>query len=330
MRFDLTDEQRGFADSLGDLLDGTDVAAGARAWAAGEHEPGLMLWKRLADLGVHGLCVPEHSGGLGAEPMDVVVAFEQLGRYAVPGPWVESVVLAPALLSAADGAAEDRLASLAEGTAIATVAVPPYTPYGLDADIATDILLLGGGRLTELSRAVAGDLHRSVDGSRRLFSLTRGDAVATLDASVVEGAMDSAVLACAAQLLGAGERLLLESVEYAKARRQFGRPIGAFQALKHAMADVRVELDFARPLIYGAALSLGSPEGSRDVSAAKVAAGDAAYSASRVALQVHGAIGYTAEHDLGLWITKVRALVAAWGTPALHRDRVLSAIAGRS
>jgi hypothetical protein len=117
-------------------------------------------------------------------------------------------------------------------------------------------------------------------------------------------------------------------VTYAKQRRQFGRAIGEYQALKHAMADVRVALDFARPLVHVAALSLhaGSGDATRDVSAAKVAAGDAAYAAARTSLQVHGAIGYTAEHDLGLWILKVRALVTAWGTPAFHRARVLEAI----
>jgi hypothetical protein len=142
--------------------------------------------------------------------------------------------------------------------------------------------------------------------------------------------LDTAMLACSAQLLGAGEHLLSESVEYATSRRQFGRAIGEYQALKHALADVRVALDFARPLLYTAALAVreGSSDRSRDVSAAKVSSGDAAYLAARTALQVHGAIGYTAEHDLGLWITKVRALVTAWGTPAQHRARVLAAISG--
>jgi len=92
--------------------------------------------------------------------------------------------------------------------------------------------------------------------------------------------------------------------------------------VKHQLADVAVALDLARPLLCGAALSL-SP---RDVSAAKVACGDAAYLAARTALQVHGAIGYTAEYDLALWLTKVRALLSVWGTPRFHRDRVWAAI----
>ena len=119
-----------------------------------------------------------------------------------------------------------------------------------------------------------------------------------------------AVLAVSAQLLGAGERVLADSVAYVKQRKQFGREIGSYQAIKHALADVRIALDFARPLVFAAALGEISP------SAAKVAAGDAAYLASRTGLQVHGAIGYTAELDLSIWLTKIRALVTAWGTPA--------------
>jgi hypothetical protein len=106
-------------------------------------------------------------------------------------------------------------------------------------------------------------------------------------------------------------------VAYAKQRSQFGRPIGAFQAVKHQLADVHVGLELARPLVHGAALS------AIPVSAAKIAAADAAYRAARCALQVHGAIGYTAEYDLSLWLTKVRALQSTWGTSAVHRARLL-------
>jgi alkylation response protein AidB-like acyl-CoA dehydrogenase len=107
---------------------------------------------------------------------------------------------------------------------------------------------------------------------------------------------------------------------------QFGQPIGSFQAVKHMLADAAVGLELARPLLFGAAIALGTPGAARDVSAAKVACTDAAYRAGRAALQVHGAIGYTAEYDLALWLTKVRALTSAWGTQAFHRARVLEAI----
>ncbi len=209
--------------------------------------------------------------------------------------------------------------ALAEG-AVGTVAVAPHVPYALDADLAEHRYAVVDGALHV---AEPGAQHTSVDGTRRLFSVTSGSPPET--AGDLDRAFDTAVLATAAQLLGAGERILADSVTYVKQRKQFGREIGSYQAIKHQLADVRIALDFARPLIQGAALAEPGTL-SRDVSAAKLAAADAAYLAARVGLQVHGAIGYTLEFDLSLWITKVRALVAAWGTTAFHRDRVLAAL----
>jgi len=296
MRFELTSEQEDFAQTLDKLLSGADTVAAARAWAEGDSDRGLEVWRRLADLGVTTLLVPESEGGMGATPLELAVAFEALGRHVVPGPWVESVALLPSV---------DR---------VVTVAAPPHTPYALDADVADATYVLADDGIHV---AKVGELVRSVDPTRRLFAVTPG---APAEVELPDGAFDLAVLATAAQLLGCGERLLADTVEYAKQRRQFGREIGSYQAIKHALADVRIALDFARPLVLGAAVT---GPGARDVSAAKVAVGDAAYLASRVALQVHGAIGYTREYDLSLWITKVRALVGAWGTPAFHRARVL-------
>jgi alkylation response protein AidB-like acyl-CoA dehydrogenase len=141
----------------------------------------------------------------------------------------------------------------------------------------------------------------------------------------VARAYEFGVLATAAQLIGAGQSMLDSSVEYAKQRTQFGRVIGGYQAIKHKLADVHIAVDLARPLLYGAALSLAedSVDTARDVSAAKAAASDAALLAARTALQTHGAIGYTAEHDLSQWLLRVQALRFAWGGPASHRRRVL-------
>ena len=129
-------------------------------------------------------------------------------------------------------------------------------------------------------------------------------------------------MATAAQLVGAAEALLNGAVEYAKQRSQFGRVIGSYQAIKHKLADVHIAIELARPLVYGAALSLEP----RDVSAAKAAAAEAGLLAARSALQTHGAIGFTQEHDLSLWLLRVQALRSAWGTPEAHRRRVLEAL----
>jgi alkylation response protein AidB-like acyl-CoA dehydrogenase len=145
-------------------------------------------------------------------------------------------------------------------------------------------------------------------------------------------AREAGTRACAAQLLGAGRALLEASVRHAGQRSQFGQPIGSFQAVKHRLADVAVGLEFARPLLDAAAVAVtdGESTAARDVSAAKVACTGAAQIAARAALQVHGAIGYTQEHDLHLWLTKVRALAGAWGSQAEHRARVMAAIADGS
>ena len=284
MRFELTEDQRDFAAALEALLAGVDTVAVARAWAGGDHEPGLKLWARLAELGVTMLATE-------ATPVEVCIAFEALGRHAVPGPWVESAAYLPAALGR-------------EVEGVATVAVPPHVPLALDADVADEVYV-GTTLVADVGRP-----HTSVDRTRRLFDVG-GEPLAW------DAAFDAAVLAVSAQLLGAGERVLADSVAYVKQRKQFGREIGSYQAIKHALADVRIGLDFARPLVYAAALGEISP------SAAKVAASDAAYLASRTGLQVHGAVGYTAELDLSIWITKIRALVSAWGTPSVHRARLL-------
>jgi alkylation response protein AidB-like acyl-CoA dehydrogenase len=323
MRFSLSEEQVSFRKALQGLLAAADVPGAARSWSHGDHEAGLKIWSRLAELGLPALLVPEPLGGIGGSPLDMVVGFEELGRYAVPGPWIETAALAPALLAGTE--LEPVLEQVAAGEARLSFAAPPATPRALDADTASATYVLQGDSLLA---ATVGTLRTSVDPTRRLFELEAGNPVAQPGAAAATTACDLAALACAATLVGAGDRLLAESVEYVGSRRQFGRAIGEYQAIKHALANVRVALDFAHPLVHGAALELGasSTTASRDVSAAKVAASDAAHLAMRTALQVHGAIGYTLEFDLSLWLLKVRALVGAWGTPAVHRTRVLDSL----
>jgi alkylation response protein AidB-like acyl-CoA dehydrogenase len=328
-----TTEQEQFAASLHDMLAAADVPGAARRWADGDPAGGLALWRKLAGAGVTGLAVPERWGGLGAGPLDVVVACEELGHHALPGPVAESVAVVPWLIAelAGDAPGEtfaDRwLPGLAAGDLIATVALPPALPYAADADVA-GLVLLGAGDVIWL--AEPGARHRSVDRARALFEtgghevLARGPAAA----AAVARALDAGALACAAQLLGAGRALLAASVRHAGQRIQFGRPIGAFQAVKHQLADVAIALEFAGPLLDAAATALaaGGPGAARDVSAAKVACTSGAHQAARAALQVHGAIGYTEEHDLHLWLTKVRALAGIWGTQSQHRARIMAGL----
>ncbi|HEX7323681.1 MAG TPA: acyl-CoA dehydrogenase family protein [Mycobacterium sp.] len=321
MRFDLDSGQRDFAASIDAALAAADVPAAVRTWAAGDTAPGRKVWAQLAELGVTALNVPEEFGGIGAHPVDLVVAMERLGRWCVPGPVVESIAVAPVLLAGKPDHGE-RLAALAAGELIVTVALPPHTPRAVDADTAGLVVFAVDGRVSE---AQPGQQHRCIDPARRLFDVTATGSGWNAD---VARAYEFGALATAAYLVGAGQAMLDMSVEYAKQRSQFGRVIGSYQAIKHKLADVHIAVELARPLVYGAALSLaqGFSYTSRDVSSAKVAAADAALLAARSSLQTHGAIGFTAEHDLSLWLLRVQALRTAWGSPATHRRRVLEAL----
>lgn len=324
MRFLLDDEQREFARSLDAMLTAADTPAAARAWAAGDHAPGHAVWGRLADAGVFALAVPEEFEGVGPLPVEMAVSLMELGRHAVPGPVVETVAAGALLARLAElgdvAPAKRLLPPLASGEAVATLALPEGGPFALDADAATLRLTATDGELRLASGHAR--VERSLDPVRRLTRLRPGELLAS-GPPVAEAswyAADWASLATAAQALGVGLALLDKTVAYVKQRTQFGTPIGGFQAVKHRLADVLISLEFARPLLFGAALTLETAE----VAAAKAAASEAAYGAARAALQLHGAIGYTAEYDLSLWLTKARALRSAWGSPGECRRLVLS------
>jgi alkylation response protein AidB-like acyl-CoA dehydrogenase len=311
VKFALDEQQRDFAASIDAALGAADLPGAVRAWSAGDVAPGRKVWEQLANLGVTALAVPEKFDGLDTDPVDLVVALERLGRWCVPGPVAESIAVAPVLL-----AEDDRSAALATGELIATVAMPPQVPRAVDADTAGLVLLATDNGVTE---AALGEQHESVDPSRRLFDVTPNGNTWQAD---VQRAYEFGALATAAQLVGAAEALRDAAVDYAKQRTQFGRVIGSYQAIKHKLADVHIAIELARPLVYGAALTLTS----RDVSAANAAASEAGLLAARSALQTHGAIGFTQEHDLSLLLLRVQALRSAWGTPEAHRRRVLEAI----
>ena len=290
MRFALTVEQREFRDAVDALLRDADGVAAARAWAAGDTKPGLEIWRGLAVIGLHSLA--------GEYLVELCAALERVGYHAAPGPYPESLAVTAALAAAGD---DEWLPRLAAG-AIATAAVPPHAPYAPNADIA-DLCI----------PAATGSAIASLDPTRPLFAV---------EGPSPENVFEAAALFTAAQLLGLGRAALDMTVAYAKQRVQFGRPIGEYQAVKHRLADAHTGLEFARPLVFAAALS-SAPA---DIHAATAAASEAAYRAARAALQVHGAIGYTDEYDLSVYFKKIRALYSAWGSPAFHRDRLITAL----
>ncbi|MEH0527071.1 acyl-CoA/acyl-ACP dehydrogenase [Streptomyces stelliscabiei] len=321
MRFLLDTEQRAFAKSLDAMLTAADTPSVVRAWGRGEHRAGRALWSRLAEAGVFALAAPEAYEGVGPLPVELAVAFVELGRHAVPGPLVETATAAVLLASLQDpNPAEGLLPALLSGRAMATAAPAPGS-YALDGDVATIRLSIDRSRGEVRLSPGHGPVRTSLDPARRLTPLSPGGELLPTTPASLTHALAWARVAVAAQALGVGLALLDRTVVYVRRRTQFGVPIGSFQAVKHRLADAKVALEFARPLVFGAAVTLDPA----DAAAAKVTACEAAYATARTALQLHGAIGYTAEYDLSLWLTKARALRTAWGTPAECRAAVLDA-----
>lgn len=342
MRFAFDDDQLALRDAVRDLLAKECPPEVVRtAWPEAPDDGGPrkgdgarvearrleQLWAALADMGGLGVAVPEAHGGLGLGPVDWVLLAEEAGYAALPQPFVETALVAAPTL-AASGDHGDLVEAMVGGRAFAGAsALFGAIPWGEEASIT---LLLERRREWEV-RIIEARLRAldSVDASRRLAGI-KSFAQTSMAARgrEAEAAFDRGALGTAAQLVGLSRRMLDMTVAYVGERRQFGAPIGSFQAVKHHLADAALHLRFAAPAVYGAAWSLGTgqPTAGRDVSMAKALASDAARLAGRKALQCHGAVGYTVEHDLHLYLKRAEALARAWGDAAWHRRRVADAL----
>ncbi|MDP6933951.1 MAG: acyl-CoA dehydrogenase family protein [Myxococcota bacterium] len=318
MRFAFTNEQLEIRDAVRDALETECSPEVVRsAWQS----PAGHLWPLLAELGVLGVNLPESVGGLGMSAVDWVLLLEESGRVALPDPLADVVTAAPFLVESGQ---TELAASLAAGQA--RVCVLYEDDPGLDADRAALILRVQGTEVHAIREPTL-TVQKSMDGARRLFSVTgRAEPLDGDGGSLV----DRGVLAASAQLLGLTRHVLDAAVAYSKERTQFGKAIGSFQAVQHHLVDALLALRFAAPMVYRAAWSQheSDPEASMHTSMAKIYATEAARLACRKSLQVHGAIGYTFEYDLHMWMKRIWALAAAWGDPARHRDRVAATILG--
>ena len=301
MRFAFTDEQRLFGDAARDVLEKESRPEDA--------------WASLAEMGLPGLLVPEADGGLGLDEVWLVPPLMESGRAAFAPPLVETAAVAAPLIGT--------------GRTVATNLGGPLVPWAAGADA---LLLREGDGLWLLEpAAVKLEEVETVDRDRRAARVTWSPAdgeLVTDDPAVVQLAFDRGALGVSAQLCGLASHLLDVTVGYVKERKQFGVPVGSFQAVKHHLANALLALEFAKPPVAAAAWSLAqhAEDASRDVSMAKAMASDAAQVVARAALQCHGAIGYTTEYDLHRWMKRVWALARWWGDAAWHRDRVGTAI----
>ncbi|MGW0948656.1 acyl-CoA dehydrogenase family protein [Streptomyces sp. NPDC002623] len=321
-----------------------------------------------SELGVLGLAVPEEYGGAGCGPVEVGVVLEEAGRALLCAPFLSSAVLATtALLGSDDEEARERLLpGLVAGESVATLALTEDSArwdaagIGLTARATGGSWLLTGHKTFVLDGACAdvvltvaraadgigvflvdGDaagLHRAplptldptrrqarldYDGVRATRLRTHGDGW-----DLVSQVLDRAAVALAAEQVGVASRALDMAVEYAKVRHQFGRPIGSFQAVKHLLADVLLEVESARAAAHYALLAAegGSPELPAVASLAKAFCSDACLTATRENIQVHGGIGFTWEHPAQLYLKRAKTSQLLFGDPAYHRELLVRRI----
>lgn len=268
------------------------------------------LWKLLCEqVGAAALVVPEDLGGAGGELADAAVVLEELGKVLVPTPLLGTILAELALLSAGD---LEPLEGLAEGISIGTVVFDPE--YVINGDIADLVIAADGTNLTRWN-TFTGQAKNTMDLTRRLSLVTAGE---TTPLGSDPGLADTAALLLAAEQIGAAARALDLTVAYTKDRVQFGRPIGSFQALKHRMADLYVTVQTARAVIYDA-IADPSPA---SASLARVFASEALTDVVGEAVQMHGGIAITWEHDIQLYFKRAHGSAQLLGPPREHLRRL--------
>ncbi len=268
------------------------------------------LWKLLCEqVGAAALVIPDDLGGAGGELADAAVVLEELGKALVPTPLLGTTLAELALLHAGD---HESLEGLAEGASIGTVVFDPE--YVVNGDIADIVIAADGTELTRWTNVTA-QPHATMDLTRRLSSVTAGETAAL---GTDPGLSDTAALLLAAEQIGAAARALDLTVAYTKDRVQFGRPIGSFQALKHRMADLYVTVQSARAVIYDA-IADPSPA---SASLARVFASEALTDVAAEAVQLHGGIAITWEHDIQLYFKRAHASAQLLGPPREHLRRL--------
>lgn len=295
------------------------------------------LRRKIAEQGLTALSVPEACGGLGMDDVAWALMTQELGYYAIPDSLADVAYVAAGLIRALPegrGEREAWLARIAEGS-IRIAVGHPVNPLVADAHTADLLLLAHDDDVHAVPRAAVEVVaNPSIDQSRRLGRVRWQAAEATRLTDADEGralwaqTLDRGVLSAAGQLLGLAQRMLDLSVDYVAQRRQFGKPIGSFQAVKHHLADVATKIEFAKPVLYRAAYALAHGEAGAALRAshAKLACGAAAWLAARHGIQVHGAMGYTWEVDLQMFMKRAWALDASWGDRGFHKSRLAGAI----
>ena len=339
MEFGFSSDQLLLQKTVRDFLEGECSAEWVRAQWRTETGRSPGFWAQLAEIGVPGLIVAEDHAGLGMDETDLALVLEEVGRVGLAEPIASTAVGAALLASLPDGSlAAEWLPKVAAGNAILAVG-HPQSPFVQDAHVADLLIAPAGDDLHALPlEAVKLEAQKSNDGAQRLFRTSFQASPATRIArgeearQLIAAAVDRGAVFCAAQAVGVADQLVKLAADYAGQRVQFGVAIGSFQAVKHMLADVMVKTEYARSHVHRAAHSIAhdSPARSVDASMAKIAACEAALAAGRASLQVHGAIGYTYEQDVHIWMKRAWSLDLAFGDSVFHRNRLCAGVIDRT
>lgn len=337
MDFTFTEDQLAFKEAISRFLMTEAPPEMLREIWDTEEGRSPELRRKMAEQGLTALSVPEAQGGLGMDDIAWALLTQELGYYAIPDSMADTAYVASGLLTALPEGTpqrEELLEKIAEGNFRVAVA-HSVNPLVSDVHAADKILVEHQGEVHVVSREQLDyERNTSIDSSRRVsrihFKASADSKIAAADvgAAAWGETLNRGALAVAGQSLGLAQRMLDLSVDYAVQRKQFGKPIGSFQAVKHKLADVVSGIEFAKPPLYRAAYALaqGDPRADLYVSHAKLACCEAAMVAARHGIQVHGAMGYTWEADLQMFMKRTWALQASWGTAEFHRQRVANDI----
>lgn len=368
MYFDLTDEQQAIRSTAREFLAARYKSERIRELIDTEHGFEQSDWEEMAELGWPGLALPEEWGGQGLGIVDLAVLFEEMGYALAPSPLLSTMVAGLALATRGTDEQKERwLRPLAAGEARGTLALfdagttAAIGGFEMEAKADGDGVVLDGEKVLVMDAAGAdfflvatsdGRRHlvergadgvdvgaeSSIDPTRRLHSV-RFDGVRVAPEATLSGGQADylpvlwrACVALSAESTGVAQRTLEMAVEYAKERKQFDRPIGSYQAVSHRCAQMLLETENSRSAVYGAAWAADAEPESLPLAAsmAKAYASDAGWRVPDAAIQVHGGIGFTWEHDLHFFLKRGRANAATFGDARWHRERVADLVLAES
>jgi alkylation response protein AidB-like acyl-CoA dehydrogenase len=326
LNFDYSDDQQAIKSTAREFLASRFKLEKVRELAEkGEYDDGL--WDQIAELGWPGIFIDEASGGQDLGVLELAIIQEELGYTCAPTPYFSNAAAGLVVKHAGSDEQQERLLpGVASGEARGTagVAVDGVGPLVADADSASFIVLFERGSATLFEPAAAEiEPVKTIDSTRRFFRVTPNGDGEPLDGDA-GGAWQRIEIALAAELVGICQRALEMAVEYAKDRKQFDRPIGAYQGVSHRCAQMMLETESARAaMLYAGWVADNEPESlPLAASMAKAYAADAGWRVTASSLQVHGGIGFTWEHDLHWFLKRARTDGALFGSARQHRDRV--------